>query len=91
MHKNHQVCNQIHQIFTIITIPITDTNDAPQTDENGMYKDVNVIDIDSDTPSDRDTVKKNKKNPTADLDHFFEAAQRAKGDKRGRRQCKLCA
>jgi hypothetical protein len=53
-----------------------------------MYNDVNVIDIDSDTPS--DTMKKNRKNPTADLDQFFEAVRHMKGDKRGRRRCKLC-
>ena len=56
-----------------------------------MYKDVNVIDIDSDTQSDRDSMKKNKKNPTADLDQFFKAAQHMKGEKCGWRQCKLCA
>ena len=37
-------------------------------DGNGMYKDVNVMDIDSDTPS--DTMLKNKKNPTADLNCY---------------------
>ena len=73
----------------IVTIPIADANDTPQTEENGMYKDVNVMDIDSDTPS--DTTKKNKKNPTADLNQFFEAVQHMNGDKRGRCQCKLCA
>ena len=53
-----------------------------------MYKDVNVMDIDSDTPS--DTMPKNKKNPTADLDQFFEAVWHMKGDKHGQCQCKLC-
>ena len=73
----------------IVTIPIADASDAPQTDENGMYKDVNVMDIDSDTPS--DTTKKNKKNLTADLNQFFEAVRHMNGDKRGWRRCKLCA
>ena len=73
----------------IVTIPIADASDTPQTDENGMYKDVNVMDIDSDTPS--DTTKKTQKNPTADLDQFFEAVRHMNGDKRGRRRCKLCA
>jgi hypothetical protein len=73
----------------IVTIPIADASEAPQTDENGIYKDVNVMDIDSDTPS--NTMKKNnlKKNPTADLNQFFEAVRHMNGDKRGRCQCKL--
>jgi hypothetical protein len=74
----------------IMTIPITDLDpsNGPQTDENGMYKDVNVIDINSDTPN--DTVKKNKKNLTADLDQFFKAVWHIKNDKHGQCQCKLC-
>jgi hypothetical protein len=74
----------------IVTTPITesDASNTPQTDENGMYKDVNVMDI-SDMPS--NTMKKNRKNPTADLDQFFKAVQHIKGDKHGQHQCKLCA
>ena len=82
----------IHQISyssNNTTILITDTSDAPQTDGNGIYKDVNVMDIDSDTPS--NTVPKNKKNPTEDINQFFEAVQHMKGDKCGWRRCKLCA
>ena len=71
----------------IVMIPIADAG-TPQTDENGMYKDVNVMDIDSDTPS--NTMKKNKKNLTADLNQFFEAVKHMNGDKCGWCQCKLC-
>jgi hypothetical protein len=59
-----------------------------EKDENGMYIDVDVLDIDTDAPSDSE---KKKKNPTADIDQFFEAIGRIKGEKRGRRRCKSCA
>jgi hypothetical protein len=54
-----------------------------------MYKDVNVMEISSDDQS--DTRPKNKRNPTADIEHFFEPARLVKADKRGRRRCKACA
>jgi hypothetical protein len=61
---------------------------VPETDENGMYKDVDVLEIDSDMPSDSE---KKKKNPTADIEHFFEALARLKGDTGRRRRCRPCA
>ena len=60
-----------------------------EKDENGMYKDVDVLEIDSNVPS--GSEKQKKKNPTADIDHFFKASVRIKGDKRGRRLCVSCA
>jgi hypothetical protein len=53
-----------------------------------MYEDVVVLDIDSDST---DPENKNKKNPKADIEHFFEPAKHVKGDKKGRRLCKTCA
>ena len=53
-----------------------------------MYKDVDVLEIDSDAPS---GSEKQKKNPTADIDHFFKASVRIKGDKRRQRLCMSCA
>jgi hypothetical protein len=76
--------------LTLLTILHLGTQDTAQTDENGMYRDVNVIDIDDDSDS-PDPEKKNKnRNATADIDHFFEPVKHFKGDKRGRRQCKSC-
>jgi hypothetical protein len=63
-------------------------DDTAQTDENGMYRDVNVMDISSDS-TDPELKKKNK-NAKADIDHFFEPVKHVKGDKRGRRRCKSC-
>lgn len=54
-----------------------------------MYKDVNIMEISSDDQS--DSQPKNKRNPTADIEQFFEPARHVKGDKRGRRRCKACA
>jgi hypothetical protein len=65
-------------------------SDVPQIDGNGMYNDVNVMEIDTDTPSETEKTK-NKKNHMADLEQFFEPARHMKGDKRGRRRCKICA
>ena len=59
-----------------------------ETDENGMYKDVNVMEIGSDDQS--NPQPKNKKNPTTDIEQFFKPAKHVKGDKRGWRQCKAC-
>ncbi|KAI9441048.1 hypothetical protein F5148DRAFT_1154045 [Russula earlei] len=65
------------------------THDAPQTNENGLYNNVNIMGIDSDTPTETDTSK-NKKNKKADLDQFFEQVRHMKGDKHGWHQCKIC-
>jgi hypothetical protein len=53
-----------------------------------MYKDVNVMEISSDDQS--NSQPKNKRNPTTDIEQFFEPAKHVKGDKRGRCQCKAC-
>ena len=53
-----------------------------------MYKDVNIMEISSDDQS--DSRPKNKRNPTADIEQFFEPARHVKGDKRGQHQCKAC-
>ncbi|KAI9432041.1 hypothetical protein F5148DRAFT_1155043, partial [Russula earlei] len=59
-----------------------DMHDAPQTNENGMYNNVNIMGIDSDTPTETNTSK-NKKNQKADLDQFFKPVRYMKGDKSG--------
>lgn len=51
-----------------------------------MYKDVNVMDIDSES----DSEPKKKKDRTADINEFWTKAPDIKGDKKGRRICKLC-
>jgi hypothetical protein len=53
-----------------------------------MYKDVDVLEIDTDAPS--GSEKQKKKNPTADINHFFKASVHIKGDKCGRRLCMSC-
>jgi hypothetical protein len=65
------------------------TSDPTEVDENGMYKDVHVMEITSGDES--DDKPKNKRNPTADIDKFFEPTKHIKGEKRGRRQCRACA
>jgi hypothetical protein len=61
-------------------------------DENGMYKDVEVMEISSGEKSEIEGPgAKNKKNPTADIDQFFDSGTFVKGEKRGRRRCKACA
>ncbi|KAI0296900.1 hypothetical protein BC826DRAFT_967926 [Russula brevipes] len=62
--------------------------ETASTDKNGMYEDVVVLDIDSDST---DPENKNKRNPKADIEHFFEPAKLVKGDKKGRQLCKTCA
>jgi hypothetical protein len=54
-----------------------------------MYRDVDVMEISSDDEC--NSWPKNKGNPTADIEYFFEAARYLKGEKRGRRRCKACA
>jgi hypothetical protein len=51
-----------------------------------MYKDVDDMDMDSES----DTEPKKKKDPTADINEFWTKAPYIKGDKKGRRICKLC-
>ena len=53
------------------------SRNVPEIDENGMYKDVNVLELDSNAPS---SSEKKKKNLTADIEHFFEALAHLKGD-----------
>ncbi|KAI9452818.1 hypothetical protein F5148DRAFT_1152108 [Russula earlei] len=84
------------QAHSIVMVPPAiensseNTHDAPQTNENGMYNDVNIMGIDSNTPTETDTSK-NKKNQKADLEQFFDLVRHMKGDKCGQRQCKICA
>lgn len=74
--------------FTFLLILHSGAGDTAQTDKNGMYRDVEVMEIDSDSP-DADMKSKNK-NAKADINHFFEPVKHFKGDRRGRRQCKSC-
>ena len=53
-----------------------------------MHEDVQVIDIESDT---EDTGRRNKSNPTADIDEFWEKVPHKKGDNKGHRKCLTCA
>jgi hypothetical protein len=52
-----------------------------------MHEDVQVIDIESDT---EDTDRRNKSNPTADIDEFWEKVPHKKGDNKGRRKLLTC-
>ena len=61
--------------------------DADATDMDGMYKDINVIDLGADAHISIPI----KKSRTRDVDEFFEPAAPPKnGEKYGRRKCKLC-
>jgi hypothetical protein len=60
-------------------------------DNEGMHRDVHVMDIDDSETESQGTQRPNKKNPTADVDEFFEKVPPQKGDKKGRRRCKCCA
>ena len=59
-------------------------------DENGMYQDVIVLEIDSDSTDPKNKNKNKNKNPKADIEHFFEPAKHVKGDKKGWQLCKTC-
>jgi len=60
---------------------------ADATDANGMYNNIEVIDLGADSCSPTPV----KKSPTRDVDEFFEPAAPPKnGEKYGRRKCKLC-
>ena len=63
-------------------------SDTAEMDGDGMYKVVNVMEISSSDESKPESM--NKRDPTADIDQFFEPPQYSKGDKQGRRQCKAC-
>jgi len=52
-----------------------------------MHNDVNIIELESE----EEPQQKNKSNPTADIDEFWEKVPHRKGDKKGRRKCKSCA
>ena len=55
-----------------------------------MHRDVHVMDIEESESESQETQRPNKKNPTADVDEFFEKVPHQKGDKKGRRRCKSC-
>jgi hypothetical protein len=57
-------------------------------DSDGMHLDVHVAEIESEAEG---TQRPNKKNPSADIEEFFEKVPHRKGDKKGRRRCKSCA
>ena len=62
--------------------------DTDETDVNGMYKDIEVIDLANADISGTTLIKKS---PTCDVDEFFEPAAPPKtGEKYGRCKCKLC-
>jgi hypothetical protein len=56
-------------------IPSSVKDCEDNVDETGLYKDVNVINIDSDS----DDSKSKNKDPKHDLNKFFDAPQRIKG------------
>ncbi|KAF8076892.1 hypothetical protein FPV67DRAFT_1445441 [Lyophyllum atratum] len=59
-----------------------------EVDKTGLYKDVDILDIED---SDEEKRRTENKNPRKDLDHFFEASKAPSGgDKNPRRLCKLC-
>ena len=61
--------------------------DADATDANGMYKDIEVLNLGADAYISMPI----KKSPTRDVDEFFEPAAPPKnGEKYGRCKCKLC-
>jgi hypothetical protein len=69
-----------------------ETTSGTEMDTDGMYKDIDVMEISSGDESGPEL--KNKRNPTADIDNFFDPARYtkgSKGDKQGRRQCRACA
>ena len=59
-------------------------------DETGMYQDVVVLDINFNS-TDPESKNKNKENPKANIQCFFEPAKHIKGDKKGQRLCKTYA
>ena len=56
-----------------------------------MHRDVHVMDIEDSESESQGAQRPNKKNPSADVDEFFEKVPHQKGDKKGRRRCKSCA
>ena len=78
----------LHGKYIPIYLLFSGVGDAAPTDNDGLYQDVAVMEIDSDSS---DSEKRNKnKNPKADIDQFFDPVRHMKGDKHGRRQCKTC-
>lgn len=56
-------------------------------DGDGMHNDVHVMSIDE---SDSGDKPKEKRNPTADVKHFFKPAPHVPGSKSGRSRCESC-
>src|SRR5271156_2680397 len=55
-----------------------------------MHHDVHVMDIEDSESESQGAECPNNKNPTADVDEFFEKVPHQKGDKKGGRRCKSC-
>lgn len=70
------------QLFSCIT--------DDSRDNEGMHHDVHYMDIGDSESESQGTQRPNKKNPTADVDEFFEKVPHQKGDNKGRRRCKSC-
>jgi hypothetical protein len=52
-----------------------------------MHADVNVIELESE----EEPQRKNKANPTADIDEFWERVPHSNGVRKGRRRCTTCS
>jgi len=55
-----------------------------------MHCDVHVMDIEDSKSESQGAQRPNKKNPTTDVDEFFEKISHQKGDKKGHQRCKSC-
>ena len=61
-----------------------------ECNKDGMHHDVHVMEIENNESDSQATKRSNKKNPTADVEEFFEKVPHQKGDKKGRRRCISC-
>ena len=61
-----------------------------ECNKDSMHHDVHVMEIENDESDSQATKRPNKKNPTADVEEFFEKVPHQKGDKKGRRRCISC-
>ena len=89
MHGRKVVCTR--PIFPL-TVSVTDLLEG-SVDENGMINDVVVLELSDDNGEDKPKpgikIPKNK-NPTADIEEFWEPVPRREGDATARRWCLCC-
>ena len=75
-----------------LAVSVTDLLED-SVDENGMLDDVVVLELSDDNGEDKPKpgikIPKNK-NPTADIEEFWEPVPRCKGDATARRRCLCC-